>query len=110
MAMLSSMINACSCYHPELTTEEAFDVRPTPAALVAGLAQIALVAALPIAVAGLGTSQAAFLYVFGEMAPAERLLACSVALSAGMIAVRVVVGILFVAEYWRPTWHDEESA
>jgi len=88
----------------------AFDVRPAPAALVAGVAQIALVAAVPIAVAGLGTSQAAFLYVFGDIAPAERLLACSVALSAGIILVRIVVGLCFVTEYTRPVWSEREAS
>ncbi len=86
-----------------------FGLHPPPAALVAGLAQVALVAALPIAVAGLGTSQAAFLYVFRGVAPAEELLACSVALSAGMIVVRVGLGALFVTEYSSPAWRHEET-
>jgi hypothetical protein len=88
----------------------AFDIHPRPADLVAGLAQIALVAALPIAVAGLGTSQAAFLYVFRAVAPAEELLACSVALSAGMIVVRVGLGALFVTEYSSPAWSGGTKA
>jgi hypothetical protein len=79
-----------------------FGLRPTPGALVVGLAQVALVAALPIAVAGLGTSQAAFLYVFRSLAPADELLACSVALSAGMIAVRVALGALCIREFSLP--------
>lgn len=87
----------------------AFGLRPAPATVVAGLAQVALVAALPIAVAGLGTSQAAFLYVFRTVAPAEELLACSVALSAGMIVVRVGLGALFVTEYSSPAWKSGET-
>jgi hypothetical protein len=87
----------------------AFGLQPQPAALVAGLTQVALVAALPIAVAGLGTSQAAFLYVFRSVAPADELLACSVALSAGMIVVRVGLGVLFVTEYSSPAWRSEET-
>jgi hypothetical protein len=79
----------------------AFGVRVPLGGLVLGLAQVALVAALPIAVAGLGTSQAAFLYVFRSYAAADELLACSVTLSAGMIAVRVVLGALFAGEYSR---------
>jgi hypothetical protein len=86
-----------------------FGLHPAPATLVAGLAQVALVAALPIAVAGLGTSQAAFLYVFRTLAPAEELLACSVALSAGMIVVRVGLGALFVTEYSSAAWSREET-
>ncbi len=80
----------------------AFGLRPALDLLVVGFAQVALVAALPIAVAGLGTSQAAFLYVFRSLAPADELLACSVALSAGMIAVRVVIGAIFAGEFSRP--------
>jgi hypothetical protein len=89
-----------------------FGIYPPPGLLVVGLAQVALVAALPIAVAGLGTSQAAFLYVFRSLAPAEELLACSVALSAGMIAVRVGLGALFAREFSLPSSADaaEERA
>jgi hypothetical protein len=79
-----------------------FGIRPPAGVLVVGLAQVALVAALPIAVAGLGTSQAAFLYVFRSLAPADELLACSVALSAGMIAVRVGLGALCAREFSLP--------
>lgn len=83
-----------------------FGIRPPLGALAVGLAQVALVAALPIAVAGLGTSQAAFLYVFRALAPADELLACSVALSAGMIAVRVTLGALFAREFSLPAAAD----
>jgi len=76
-----------------------FGMRPQLGSLIVGFAQVALVAALPIAVAGLGTGQAAFLYVFRGLAPADELLACSVALSAGMIAVRVALGLAFVREF-----------
>jgi hypothetical protein len=79
-----------------------FGIRPPLGTLVAGFPQVALVAALPIAVAGLGTSQAAFLYVFRSLAPADELLACSVALSAGMIAVRFALGALFAREFSLP--------
>jgi hypothetical protein len=84
-----------------------FGIHPPLGTLVVGLAQVALVAALPIAVAGLGTSQAAFLYVFRSLAPADELLACSVALSAGMIAVRVGLGALFAREFSLPAAADE---
>jgi hypothetical protein len=87
----------------------AFGIRPPLGALVVGLAQVALVAALPIAVAGLGTSQAAFLYVFRSLAPADELLACSVALSAGMIAVRVALGALCVREFSLPAAAEERA-
>ncbi len=79
----------------------AFGIHPRLGALVVGFAQIALVAAIPIAVAGLGTSQAAFLFVFRSLAPAAELLACSVALSAGIIAVRIALGVACVREFSR---------
>jgi hypothetical protein len=87
-----------------------FGLYPQLGTLVVGLGQVALVAALPIAVAGLGTSQAAFLYVFRSLAPPEELLACSVALSAGMIAVRVGLGALFAREFALPAVAQEEDA
>jgi hypothetical protein len=79
----------------------AFGIHPPLGTLVVGFTQVALVAALPIAVAGLGTSQAAFLFVFRAWAPAEELLAASLALSAGIIAVRVVLGVACVGEFSR---------
>lgn len=88
----------------------AFGLHPEVGAVVVGFAQVALVAALPIAVAGLGTSQAAFLYVFRSLAPADELLACSVALSAGMIAVRVGLGAVFAREFSLPPVSAEGDA
>ena len=87
-----------------------FGLHPHVGTVVVGFAQVALVAALPIAVAGLGTSQAAFLYVFRSLAPADELLACSVALSAGMIAVRIGLGALFAREYSLPAATAEGDA
>ena len=60
---------------------------------------VAVVSALPIAVAGLGTGQAAFLYVFRGVSDAETLLAVSLVLSASMIALRVSMGLLFAREF-----------
>lgn len=79
----------------------AFGIHPPLGTLVVGFTQVALVAAIPIAVAGLGTSQAAFLFVFRAWAPAEDLLASSLALSAGIIAVRVAFGVACVGEFSR---------
>ena len=83
-----------------------FGIHPPLGTLVVGIAQIALVAAIPIAVAGLGTSQAAFLFAFRAFAPAEELLASSLALSAGIIAVRVVLGVACVGEFSRRSVAD----
>jgi hypothetical protein len=79
----------------------AFDLAPGLARLVGGMMMVACVGALPIAVAGLGTGQAAFLAAFHGVAEPEILLALSLVLSAGMIALRVGMGLLFAREYAR---------
>jgi hypothetical protein len=48
--------------------------------------------------------------VFRSLAPADELLACSVALSAGMIAVRVGLGALFAREFSLPAAAAEGDA
>jgi hypothetical protein len=88
----------------------AFDIPAPPARLVAGIMIVALVAALPIAVAGLGTSQAAFLYLFADVAPAERLLAMSLVLSFGIISLRGAMGICFARELTREALQDARIA
>ena len=79
----------------------AFDIAPPPARLIGGIMIVALVAALPIAMAGLGTSQAAFVYLFADDAPAERLLAMSLVLSFGIITLRTAMGMCFARELTR---------
>ena len=88
----------------------AFEIFPPPARLVAGIMLVALVAALPIAVAGLGTSQVAFVYLFSDVAPEERLLAMSLVLSFGIIAMRAAMGICFARELTREALHDARIA
>lgn len=79
----------------------AFDVRVPAGDLVVGVAVVALVAALPIALSGLGTGQAAFVVLFRPWADPERLLACSLALSAALIALRAALGLFFAREFTR---------
>jgi hypothetical protein len=88
----------------------AFDIAPPPARLIGGIMIVALVAALPIAVAGLGTSQAAFVYLFADDAPAERLLAMSLVLSFGIISLRAAMGVCFARELTREALHDARIA
>jgi hypothetical protein len=88
----------------------AFEIPASPAQLVGGIMLVALVAALPIAVAGLGTSQAAFVYLFADVAPAERLLAMSLVLSFGMIGMRAAMGLCFARELTREALHDVRIA
>jgi hypothetical protein len=79
----------------------AFDVVPRVSELVVGILVVAVVAALPIAVAGLGTGQIAFVEVFRGLASRETLLVISLVLSAGMIVLRVGMGLLFAREFAR---------
>lgn len=79
----------------------AFDIQLPLGDVILGVALISLVAALPIAVAGLGTGQVAFVYVFEAGADKETLLACSLALSAGLILLRALIGVLFAREFTR---------
>jgi len=75
-----------------------FGVSPPLGDVVVGAVAVALVAALPIAVAGLGTGQVAFVYVFRHWAEPSVLLACSLALSAGFLLLRGLLGLACVRE------------
>ncbi|MCH2173651.1 lysylphosphatidylglycerol synthase domain-containing protein [Myxococcota bacterium] len=77
----------------------AFGIPVEPSRLVVGMMIVAAVSALPIAVAGLGTGQAAFLATFRGLAEPEALLALSLTLSASMISVRVLMGLIFAREF-----------
>lgn len=87
----------------------AFDLSPELPRLVAGILIVAMVSALPIAVGGLGTSQIAFVTLFQGLAERERLLAVSLMLSAGLIALRVGMGVLFAREYAREALSEAGS-
>lgn len=80
---------------------ESFGLDPPLGTLIVGMMVIAVVAALPIAVAGLGTGQAAFVYVFRDVSDAGTLLALSLVLSAGMIGLRAIMGLVFAREFTR---------
>ena len=79
----------------------AFGIPVEPSRLVVGTMILAIVGALPIAVAGLGTGQIAAVYVFQGVAPPETLVTLSLLLSAGLIALRAGMGALFAREFTR---------
>lgn len=79
----------------------AFGIEVPAARLVVSTLFVALVSALPIAVAGIGTGNAAFVYAFRDYGDAQTLLACSLAMAAGMIAFRAGMGLLFAREFAR---------
>jgi hypothetical protein len=77
----------------------AFEVHVPTLPLVVNTCVMLLVAALPIAAAGLGTGQVVFVALFERWAPAETLLAASLLLSFGMIVTRSTLGLLFAREF-----------
>lgn len=87
----------------------AFEIAVPTSVLVTGTLLVALVAALPIAVAGLGTSQAAFVYLFEGFAPAAELLAMSLALSFAMLALRALMGVAFARELTREALEEAQA-
>ncbi len=88
----------------------AFDVSPPFGLLLAGIMLVAVVGALPIAVAGLGTTQMAVVVIFARVAPEETLLAMSLVLSAGMISLRTLMGFVFAREFTREALAETRSA
>jgi len=84
----------------------AFHVSIPVGDMIVGFTAVALVAALPVAVSGLGTGQETWLAVFGRYINPETgvsydpatLLASSLVLSFGMIFMRAGVGITFARE------------
>lgn len=88
----------------------AFQVPVELGRLVVGMMILAVIGALPIAVAGLGTGQIAVVYVFKDVAPPETLIALSLVLSGGLIALRAALGILFAREYTREALQETRAA
>jgi hypothetical protein len=79
----------------------AFELPVPPGKLVLGMMILAVVGAIPWAVAGLGVGQLAAVVVFKDVAPDETLIALSLVLSAGLIALRAGMGVLFAREFTR---------
>ena len=82
-------------------TFAAFGIPVPPSRLVLGMMTLAVIGALPIAVAGLGTGQIGAVAVFKGVAPDETLIAVSLVLSAGLILLRAGMGLLFAREFTR---------
>jgi len=87
-----------------------FEIEIGAAQLIFGMMMVAVVSALPIAVAGLGTGQAATLYFFRGAAPPGELLALSLVWSAGMILLRASMGLFFAREYTREVLDESRGA
>jgi hypothetical protein len=79
-----------------------FGIHVPFAPLLAFLPVIFMVAALPVTVAHLGTTQAAWIFFFGQYAPAPRLLAFSLAAHLVFTGTRALLGIV-----WLPVAYGE---
>jgi hypothetical protein len=77
--------------------------------LVVGMVVVGVVGALPIAVAGLGTGQIAVIEVFGHLADKETLLALSLVLTAGMLALRTGMGLMVAREFTREVLEETRA-
>jgi uncharacterized membrane protein YbhN (UPF0104 family) len=88
----------------------AFDVEPPAARFVVGIAVLAVVGALPIAVSGLGTGQVAAVYLFRDFAPEETILAMSLVLSFGLILLRLAMGLVFAREFAQQAFAQARDA
>ncbi|MBY0399478.1 flippase-like domain-containing protein [Myxococcota bacterium] len=79
----------------------AFGVSIGPAELALKVAVLLLISALPIAVAGIGTAQVAFVTLFAASAPEDLLLSMSLLLSIALTLARAALGLAFAGELSR---------
>jgi hypothetical protein len=77
--------------------------------LTVGMVFVGVVSALPIAVAGLGTGQVAVVAVFGHLADKATLLALSLVLTAGMLALRAGMGLTMAREFTREALEESRA-
>nr|MBA3885862.1 flippase-like domain-containing protein [Acidobacteriota bacterium] len=78
--------------------------------MLAFLPIIFMIAALPITVAHLGTTQAAWIFFFSAYAPPERLLVFSLAAHATFTATRAMLGLLFTPKAYADLVHPPRVA
>ena len=78
----------------------AFGIRIPFLQMLTFLPVIFMVAALPVTVAHLGTTQAAWIFFFGGYAPAPRLLAFSLAAHLVFTTTRALLGIAWLPTVW----------
>jgi len=79
----------------------AFDVEIGLVELALAVAVLLLVSALPIAVAGIGTAQVAFVTIFAKQAPQDVLLSMSILMSIALTLARALLGLAFAGELGR---------
>lgn len=101
------MFFASLCFH--YFAAQAFGIHIPFVQMVAFLPVIFMIAALPITVMHLGTTQAAWIYFFSSHAPPERLLAFSLAAHATFTVTRALVGLVFTPRAYNDLVQPERS-
>jgi hypothetical protein len=99
IALRAPMFFVSLCLH--YFAAGAFGIHIPFVQLVAFLPIIFMLAALPISVAHLGTTQAAWIFFFSQYAPAPRLLAFSLAAHATFSVTRALLGAAFTPWAYR---------
>lgn len=94
IALRAPMFFASLCFH--YAAAPAFGLEIPLAAMMASLPVIFMVAALPVTVAHLGTTQAAWLVLLREYGTPSQLLAFSLAAHLTFTATRALLGVVFV--------------
>ncbi len=92
------VVSLCAHYY----AARAFGLAIPFGSLLTFLPVIFMAAALPVTVAHLGTTQAAWIYFFGQYAPAPRILAFSLVAHLTFSFTRAVLGVL-----WLPSVYGE---
>ncbi len=88
----------------------AFDIPASIPRIIVGMAILAVVGALPIAVSGLGTGQIAAVYLFRDLAPPETIIAMSLVLSFSLTSLRLLMGLTFAREFAREALAGAQEA
>lgn len=104
----SPMFFVSLCLHA--LAARAFGLEIPFAAMLAFLPVIFMIAALPITVARLGTTQAAWIFFFGAYAEESRLLAFSLAAHLTFVATRSLVGIAFLPRAYADLVHARPAS
>lgn len=78
-------------------------------ALLTFLPVIFMAGALPVTVAHLGTTQAAWVLFFGNYAPAPRLLAFSVAAHLSFMVLRACLAVIFAGPAFKVLFNEDDS-
>jgi hypothetical protein len=86
------VVSLCAHYY----AAHAFGIHIPFAQMLAFLPVIFMLAALPVTVAHLGTTQAAWIFFFSQYAPAPRLLAFSLAAHLVFASTRALIGVLWL--------------